>query len=159
MNIKVEAPIYIMRRRARCEFCGTEQEVIAVAVKDIAKEEGNRRPLPEGVGTIKLMMITGIPDEVLRAIQTAHPQYQKRSFGLADNQFMNTCLCGACFEDFYMHCEPDGVFSGCVGSGGKRLRVTELDFEGVYEFECGMFDGAGFARAPKKKKSAAVPQP
>jgi len=82
--------------------------------------------------------IVGMPPEIFEYVLVRHAQFEKRKSKMARlDYYMNTCLCGAHFGDFFLHHEPGGAFFPDTEKEEGLITIEELPFKGVFNFNCG----------------------
>lgn len=143
-SIEVGTPLYLVTSSHRCWQCHRPQSVICLATYSLRDEHvdtlGNDA---EDGAPFLLMNIVEMPEAVSQYLDARYPSYQKHFSRTANvAYYANLCECGANFGDFYLH-EPDGAFSPMSEDAAAEMTVSQLPFEGLFEFTCGWSQGAG----------------
>jgi hypothetical protein len=91
-------------------------------------------PLCDEGEPVLLQMIEELPEELLHAVTSRHPQYEKRFSKTAESPYcMNLCSCGAHFGDFFLFGEPGASFFPLSDAEAQQLSIEELPVKGEWE--------------------------
>jgi hypothetical protein len=143
-TLRVTAPIFLLRSAETCWRCQASQEVIALAFRWRLDKDQDKDEQPEENEPLILQSISTLPKPILDAVVSRHPHFEKRTSKTAGfAYYMNTCVCGAHFGDFYLFSEPGGAFFPNDEAEAALIRIEELPLTGTFELECSYGMGLG----------------
>ncbi len=142
--IKIASPLYLLRASETCWECGTRQEVIALATRHLSDCIPEANALHSEDEPFILDNIIEMPPAILSYLRSVHPRYEKRPNKTAGfSYYVNTCSCGAHFNDNALHLEPHGAFWPNSKEQAEQITIEELPFSGEFDFVCSYGIGLG----------------
>lgn len=142
-------PIYQVESRMICWKCRQSVRVVTVASAQLIDhsldEDGPFNP-PRSIYTFSYVF--WLPMPLLTELRRVNPWYRKARSEMADKTYyMNHCPCGACFGDFFLHCEPDGAFFPLDSEGeAERIKLRHITEFGRQDL-AGSWTERGYARS------------
>lgn len=141
------APIFLVEGTTRCynKECYEVIDVVTIAASGYQPDQTELDQLSEVDKTdyvegcpnppVLLMYVDFLPQWALQLIQSKYPQYQRViSHAYGDSYFLNHCPhCGYRQGDFFLNKPSDGPFFPCTKEEAKKLTVSEIQSEGIFE--------------------------
>ena len=126
-GLEVSSPLFLVSALQRCNICGKENRVAAIATRNIVIED------EEDDGFL-LSYIEWLPPEILSEILKAHPQYSVNySHSMGSDYFMTVCECEGHYGDHYVQKQIlDEAFRS-----PENLEVFRLPVSGTWVIPCG----------------------
>ena len=143
-TLRVHCPLYLVTSSEACWKCSRPQSVVALGTHCLMDGGNEVGESADRSDLILLTNITSMPFEIFKYIAQRNYRYMKRHSRTAgETYYANTCECGANFGDFYLYSEPGGAFFPDTDDTARAIRIHELPFTGLLEFECSYSQGGG----------------
>src|ERR1017187_1876231 len=134
--MKVTAPIYLLQNCASCWQCGAVQPVVALACAQWQDEEYEQSSMENENEPALLSYVTDMPLEWLNRIRQVRDGFELRHSFTADSAYyVNTCKCGAFFDDFYLH-KPGEAFFPMTEAEARLIQIEASSLNGSFAIEC-----------------------
>lgn len=142
----IHAPVWLLTASDRCYRCGQDTPVFALSAQMLVDFEHDddgdiyyQHITTRQHGHISLYNLEMLDVQIASLLKQVAPNFRlDQSKTQAKRVYMNHCQhCAAKLGDYFMHCEPGGVF--CPGSSNARdvldqMKTTLLD-QGEYKLK------------------------